>query len=104
MVASGSSFDGKMLQWLGWFLLSWLITFVSLGICYPWAFCMMCRWETNHTKIGGKRLRFTGTGGSLFGHWLLWLLLTIITLGIFGLWVPVKFARWGKRSILSFNG
>jgi len=94
MAVSGSSFDGKMLQWLGWFLLGWLISFVTLGICCPWAMCMMFRWETNHTTISGKRLKFTGTGGSLFGKWLLWMLLTIVTLGIFGLWIPVKIAKW----------
>jgi len=94
MDTQGSSFDGKMLQWLGWGILGGFITIITLGICFPWAFCMMIRWETNHTIISGKRLKFNGTGGSLFGHWILWWFLSIITLGIFGLWVPVKIARW----------
>jgi uncharacterized membrane protein YjgN (DUF898 family) len=94
MDTQGSSFDGKMLQWLGWTILGGLITIITVGICYPWAFCMSYRWEVNHTVVSGKRLKFNGTGGSLFGHWILWWFLSIITVGIFGLWLPVKIAKW----------
>jgi len=94
MDTQGSSFDGTMLEWLGWRIAGVFITVITLGIGFPWAFCMMYQWEVNHTVINGKRLKFNGTGGSLIGHWILWWLLTIITFGIFGLWVPVKIARW----------
>jgi len=94
MDTQGSSFDGTMLQWLGWRIAGGFITIITLGIGFPWAFCMMYQWEVNHTVINGKRLKFKGTGESLIGHWILWWFLTIITFGIFGLWVPVKIARW----------
>ena len=55
-----SYFDGGLLQQIGWTLLGWLITVVTLGICLPWAFTMMYAWEASHTVIEGKRLAFKG--------------------------------------------
>lgn len=30
----------------------------------------------------------------LFGKWVLWLLLTIVTVGIYGFWVNIKLKKW----------
>ena len=62
-----SYFDGSALEWLGWQILASLIITFSLGIAFPWAMCMLTRWEVEHTVINGRRLKFTGTGGQLFG-------------------------------------
>ena len=40
-----SYFDGGLLQLVGWSILGALITGVTLGICYPWALCMVFRWK-----------------------------------------------------------
>lgn len=92
-----SDFDGGLGQFIGWSLLGWLVTALTLGICFPWAVCMIYGWKINHTIIEGRRLKFTGTATSLFGHWIKWLLLTIITLGIYGLWVNIKLEQWKAR-------
>lgn len=63
-----SYFDGGLLQLIGWNILGVLITLITLGICYPWAKCMIVNWETKHTVIEGKRLRFDGHGVQLFGN------------------------------------
>ena len=89
-----SYFDGGLLQQIGWSILGAIITVCTLGICYPWAKCMLINWEAEHTVIEGKRLRFGGHAVQLFGNWIKWLLLTIITLGIYGLWVPIKMKKW----------
>ena len=89
-----SYFDGRLIQKIGWSLLGALITVCTAGICYPWAICMLCRWETQHTVVEGKRLGFDGRAIQLFGRWMLWLLLTIITIGIYGLWVSIKMKQW----------
>ena len=75
-----SYFDGGLLQLIGWRILGALITTLTLGICFPWACCMIYNWEVKHTVINGRRLMFTGTAMQLFGSWIKWLLLTIITL------------------------
>ena len=36
-----SRFDGGLLQLVGWTLLGLLITVCTLGICLPWAYCMV---------------------------------------------------------------
>ena len=90
----GSYFDGGLAQQIGYTLLGWLVTICTLGICYPWAFTMLYRWEAKHTVIEGRRLEFTGTAGGLFGQWIKWLLLSIITLGIYSFWVNIKLKNW----------
>jgi len=71
-----------------------LVTVLSLGICLPWAVCMLYSWETKHTVIEGRRLKFNGKAIWLFGSWIKWLLLTIITFGIYGFWVPIAIKKW----------
>lgn len=94
MEKTESYFDGGLLQLIGWRILGGLITAVTAGICYPWAVCMVYRWEIEHTVINGKKLQFDGTAVQLFGNWIKWLLLTIITAGIYGLWVSIKVKKW----------
>lgn len=89
-----SYFDGGLLQYVGWSILGSLITVLTLGICFPWACCMIYRWEIEHTVVNGQRLYFDGTASQLFGNWVKWLLLTIITLGIYSFWLFIKLKQW----------
>lgn len=93
-VSADSYFDGGLLQLIGWHILGYLVTLVTLGICYPWAYTMLYRWEAHHTVINGRRLEFDGTAVQLFGSWIKWFLLTIITLGIYGFWVGIALKKW----------
>lgn len=89
-----SWFDGKLIQLIGYRILGVIITFFTLGICFPWAFCMVYGWEVKHTVIEGRRLRFTGSAIGLFGLWIKWLLLSIITGGIYSFWVKLSLKKW----------
>lgn len=89
-----SYFDGGLLQYIGWSILGSLITVLTLGICFPWACCMIYRWEIEHTVVNGQRLYFDGTASQLFGNWVKWLLLTIITLGIYSFLLFIKLKQW----------
>ena len=90
----GSYFDGGLLQLVGYKLAGILVTFLTLGICFPWAFTMVYRWEARHTVINGHRLWFDGTAMQLFGMWIRGLLLTVVTIGIYGFWVAIKVKQW----------
>lgn len=90
----GSYFDGGLLQLIGWKLLGGLLTLVTLGLAYPFALCMIYKWETKHTVINGRRLKFDGTGTQLWGKWIVWTLLTIVTLGIYSFWLTIKSNQW----------
>ncbi len=95
-----SYFDGGLSQLIGWSVLGWLITVFTLGICFPWALCMVYGWKINHTVIEGKRLQFTGKAASLFALWIKWILLSIITLGIYGLWVNISLEKWKVKNTI----
>lgn len=92
-----SYFDGGLLQLIGWQILGGLVTTLTLGVCYPWAICMIYRWEAKHTVINGRRLKFTGTATQLFGNWIKWLLLTLITFGIYSFWLNIKLMQWKTK-------
>lgn len=92
-----SYFDGKLLQLICWRILGIFLTVFTLGICYPWAVCMVYSWETKHTVIDGHRLKFTGTAISLFGLWIKWWFLCFITLGIYGFLVCISIRKWKAK-------
>lgn len=89
-----SYFDGRLLQLIGWRLITFFVSLITLGLALPWAVCSMYRWEMKHMVINGKRLRFDGKAMSLFWTWIKWILLSIITIGIYGLWIPIKLKKW----------
>jgi uncharacterized membrane protein YjgN (DUF898 family) len=88
------AFDGGAATYFGTGLLAFLVTVLTLGICYPFALVLRERWRAKHSYIDGHRLRFTGSAWTLFGNWIKWLLLCLITLGIYGLWVGPRIARF----------
>ncbi len=64
-------FDGWLLQEIGWFLLGLLVTIVTIGICFPVAYCWMLKWNYKHTLYDGKSLSFDGEARQLIGRFLL---------------------------------
>lgn len=92
-----SYFDGGLLQLIGYNILGFLVTLFTLGICAPWAICMVYNWETKHTVVEGKRLAFDGSAVQLFGNWIKWLLLSIITLGIYAFWLSISLKKWKTK-------
>ena len=70
------------------------VSSITLGLLLPTMICWYQRWIARHTFINGRQLVFDGKGGQLFGKYLLWLLLTIVTFGIFMIWLPVKVLKW----------
>lgn len=93
-----SYFDGGLLSLIGWSLLGTIITIFTLGICYPWALCMVYGWKINHTVIEGRRLRFNGSAVGLFGNWIKWFLLCVITIGIYGFWLGIALEKWKVKN------
>ena len=92
-----SYFDGGLLGLIGWRILGSIITIFTFGICFPWAFCMIYRWEAKHTIINGQRHSFDGHAFQLFGNWIKWLLLCIITCGIYSFWLAIELKKWKTK-------
>lgn len=89
-----SRFEGGILGLIGVNILAWALTFFTLGFGTLWAMCIKYRWVASNTVIEGRRLKFIGSGGSLFLHYIKWWILTIITLGIYGFWLYIKMLQW----------
>lgn len=89
-----SYYDGKLLEIIGYRILSFLITFVSFGIASAWGEKLLIAYDVEHTVYNGKRLKFNGTGAALFVQKFKWIFFSIITLGIYALWIPVKKQKW----------
>ena len=102
-INSESYFDGGLFQLIGWKILGFLITVFTLGICYPWALCIIYSWEANHTVINGKRLYFDGKAIQLFGNWIKWFLLCIITIGIYSFWLNISVKKWKTKHTFFIN-
>jgi len=95
--APGSCFDGDVLNFTIVTIVSFLITLLTLGIGYPYAIVYKKRWFEYHTIINGRRLKFTGTGSELIGKYLLWLVLSVVTLGIYSLWLRMNITKWNAK-------
>ena len=89
-----STWDGGVLDTIVNSIVASLIISVTCGIATPWAICYMMKFVVEHAIIDGKRLKFDGTGGQLFGNWIKWLLLTVITCGIYSFWVTPRLYQW----------
>ena len=76
---------------------------ITFGILYPVVVCKQERFFAKRTKINGHQLKFEGKAGSLFGHYMLWWLLTIVTLGIYGFWLERNVLNW-KAVRTNFEG
>ena len=93
-----SYFDGGLFGLIGWHIVGFFLTALTLGICFPWALCLVYGWKINHTVIEGRRLQFNGRAVSLFGNWLKWLLLCVITIGIYIFWLGIALEKWKVKN------
>lgn len=87
-------FDGSVWSYISLNIVNFLIVLVTFGFGTPWAAVRTYKWESEHAVIDGKRFKFTGTATDLFGHWILWWILTVITFGIYGIVVRVRMIEW----------
>lgn len=93
-IVAESKFEGRNLAYIGWQILGFLVTLLTLGILYPVRLAWIKRWEINGQNINGLQMRFDGHGFQLLGKYILWWLLSIVTFGIFLLFLPVRIEKW----------
>jgi len=87
--------------------LSMLLIAVTGGIYTPWALVNLKRWTYENVEVSGQRgrLTFQGDGGTLFGTYLLGMILTYCTLGIYGAWLANDiFAFYWENTKLDGRG
>ena len=104
----------------GELFVGWLLTMITFGIYTPWFICKMHRYLSSKSSVGPTqkgvlKLQFVGEGGKLFVVYIVNVLLTMITFGIYGPWAACKLTKWfaehsvavapdGSQYKLRFNG
>ncbi|MDE6558210.1 MAG: DUF898 family protein [Clostridia bacterium] len=78
-----SKFTGGVFSLFVYEAAVFLGTLLTFGFCYPFLMCWKMRWETENTVINGRKLVFDGKAGDLFKHYVIWLLLSFVTCGIY---------------------
>ena len=89
-----SEFTGGCLAYFFRRLAVEIVSSLTLSLLTPFMICWLQRWVASHTYINGRQQVFDGKGMELFGKYILWLLLTIVTFGIYSIWVAVKMKKW----------
>lgn len=91
-------FTGSGGALLGKFLIGMILTSITLGIYAPWFIVNLQKYITENltlkTEAGDVKFNFTGTGGSLFGTYLVGVILTMLTLGIYASWFWVNLTKF----------
>ena len=92
------AFTGTGGALFGKFLVGMILTGITFGIYAPWFIVNLqkyvCENLTLKTEAGDVRFSFTGTGGKLFGTYLVGAILTGLTLGIYAAWFMVNLTKF----------
>jgi uncharacterized membrane protein YjgN (DUF898 family) len=82
-------YKGNWVELLKIQFINGLLTSITLGIYAPWAMVKVKKFVCANVHVGGQpnRLVFEGEGGALFVTYLVGVLLTMITCGIYGIWL-----------------
>ena len=76
------------------FVAGFVILYFFFFVGTAWASCISLKWTFKHTVISGFRLYFDGKAIQLLGNCLKWFFLTVVTLGIYSLWLFIKYKQW----------
>ncbi|MEG0798245.1 MAG: DUF898 family protein [Acidaminococcaceae bacterium] len=77
-------------------LLLWttVVSTLTFGLFFPWAYSAQQRWICANTYVEGRQLVFTGSGIGFFAQWVIIILLVLVTCGLYAPWGYCKFKRW----------
>lgn len=72
----------------------YLMIVLSFGILIPVAFVIWERFICKRKYINGRRLKFVGKIKDLFKKFIVWVILSIVTLGIYSIWAYINYYKW----------
>ena len=85
-----STFEANGFEYFGYSNLTRLIEFFTLGFSQPWTKSIFEKWYAKNTIIRNDRYFYDGTGSEYFVIWIVNVLLTFITCGLFKAWADVR--------------
>ena len=99
MTVGNFEFKGNGLSFLWLLIWTTVVTAITWGLFFPWAYSAQMRWIASNTFVTGKKLVFKGSGLGFFGTYLLIIILTIITVGIYTPWGVCRFIKWTTENM-----
>lgn len=79
-------------------LLLWnFLTVISLGIAKPFVVAMREKYFAKRTWTDGYRNKFDGNGFELIGKYIIWLILSVVTLGIYLIVLESRLIKWKTK-------
>ena len=100
-------YTGTVMELLKAMFVPVLLTSLTFYIYTPWMLCRYWTYVYEHTEVNGQRgrLTFQGDGGTLLGKFIVGLILTYCTFGIYGAWFANDiFAFYWENSKIDGRG
>ena len=91
-IYADSTFEGNGFEYYGYSGLTGLIALVTCGLATPWVVGIFRKWFC--TIIRSEKYFYDGVGSELLPIWLLNVLLTFVTCGLFGAWATVRMNKY----------
>jgi uncharacterized membrane protein YjgN (DUF898 family) len=76
-----------------------LLTFPTLGLCWVWYVARKRRYFWDHTRFGDASFSCTVKGGPLFWLWMVDVILLVCTLGLAWPWVRTRNINFSYRNL-----
>ncbi len=76
------SFKGQGKAFFGIVIVNWLLTFITLGMYYPWAKAKSLKYIFGATSFNNERFTFHGTGKEMFGGFIKVVIFLVVTYGL----------------------
>ena len=92
-------FSGTGGELFGKLFVGMILLIITFGLYTPWFICKLISWANENTVLEDDfgntvQLKFTGTGGTLFGIYIGGVLLSMLTLGIYQFWFRVNMMKF----------
>lgn len=71
-----------------------LLNAITFSLLIPVTMCWKNQYVQSHLILDGRKTYFDGTAGQIYLKWLLGMLLSIVTLGIYGIVLQIQINNW----------
>ncbi len=89
-----SYFDGNSFENMGYMIMLAVGSLLTCGILYPFLYSMYYKWHAKHTVYKGQRLFYDGSGGKFFLNFILIIILSVLTIGLYLPWGLVRINKY----------
>ncbi len=89
-----SYFDGNSFENMGYQILMFVGSLLTCSLLFPYLYAIYYKWHAKHTVIHGNRLFYDGQIGKLYLDFIIIILLSLITCGLYLPWGITRLNRY----------